>query len=297
MDKKPIISVVIPCFNVEKYLKKALKSVLKQKFSYDTSKYTGLEIICVDDCSTDKTLKVISKFASRYSNIRIVSLPKNSGPSVCRNAGICEANGEFIAFVDSDDWIEKGTFQKALNAMEDDVDLVYWNVRVVKSRGIFYYKQVKEWFDKVFYLGKRPLNDFMFLNFTPECWSKFFRLSLIKDKNVSFPEGFIHEDFAFLWKYLVWCRNVVCLDEKLYNYYQRKYSIVYKMKTKEVVNFDKFYVCDDIFNYLKKYQLFDRYKDIFKLFFEKMVDSMLWDIDDRKKVFELRDEFLSKWKI
>lgn len=297
MSKKPIISVIIPCFNVEKYIKKAIKSVLKQKIVYDASKYDGLEIICVNDCSLDGTLKVLSKFKARYNNIRIVSLPNNSGPSVCRNVGIREAEGEFIAFVDSDDWIEKGTFQKALDAMEDDVDLVYWNVRVVKSRGIFYYKQVKEWFDRSLFVGKRALNDFMFLQFTPECWSKFFRASLIKEKNVAFPEGLIHEDFAFLWNYLVWCRNVVCLDEKLYNYYQRKNSIVYKMKTKEVVNFDKFYVCDYIVDYLRKYNLFDKYKDVFKLFFEQIVDSMLWDIEDKQKVLDYKNEFISKWKI
>ena len=69
------------------------------------------------------------------------------------------------------------------------------------------------------------------------------------------------------------------------------------MKTKEVVNFDKFYVCDYIVDYLRKYNLFDKYKDVFKLFFEQIVDSMLWDIEDKQKVLDYKNEFISKWKI
>ena len=91
-----LFSIIIPVYNSEKYLFQCIQSVLNQK-------YSNVEIIIVDDCSTDKSLTIIRSFAKRYNNIKIICNKKNEGVSVCRNKGISNAVGKYIIFLDSDD--------------------------------------------------------------------------------------------------------------------------------------------------------------------------------------------------
>lgn len=117
---KPLISIVIPCYNVEKYLTKCLESVVGQT-------YTNLEIICVIDGSPDNSLAICNKFAEKDKRIVIIE-QDNQGLSGARNTGIAVASGEYIVFLDSDDWIEISTCEKALSKMIDNnLDLVIWS--------------------------------------------------------------------------------------------------------------------------------------------------------------------------
>ena len=94
----PKISVIIPCYNVEKFLKQCLDSVCGQTLK-------DIEIICVNDASTDKSLNILKQYAKKDKRIKIIDLQKNSGLSVARNTGIKHATGDFIGFIDSDDYV------------------------------------------------------------------------------------------------------------------------------------------------------------------------------------------------
>ena len=101
---KPFFSIVLPIYNVEKYLAECLKSIEKQS-------YSSFEVLCINDGSTDNSLEIASKFSLKDKRFKLFN-QKNSGVSVARNRGIKEANGKYILFVDSDDWIEQDTLKK-----------------------------------------------------------------------------------------------------------------------------------------------------------------------------------------
>ena len=109
------ISVIVPVYNVEKYLSKCLESIINQT-------YQNLEIICVDDGSTDTRIKIITR--------------QNGGLSAARNTGLKNATGEFISFVDSDDWIDLETYEKAIGHFSDDVDSVCYAAAIVCDDGV-----------------------------------------------------------------------------------------------------------------------------------------------------------------
>lgn len=115
MEKDSLISIIVPVYNVEKYLPQCLDSIIGQT-------YSNIEIICVNDGSPDNSIDILTDYAHRDSRIKIVS-QKNKGLSSARNTGLHYASGDYIMFVDSDDWIELDTCEKAL---QEDVDVVFW---------------------------------------------------------------------------------------------------------------------------------------------------------------------------
>ena len=106
---KPKISVIVPVYNVEKYIKKCLDTIISQTFS-------DIEIICVNDGSTDSSRKILEEYKNKDSRIIIID-KKNGGLSSARNAGMKVAMGEYISFIDSDDWIEETMLEKLYNNM------------------------------------------------------------------------------------------------------------------------------------------------------------------------------------
>jgi glycosyltransferase involved in cell wall biosynthesis len=107
---RPLVSVVIPVYNVEKYLAKCVDSVLTQT-------YTNIEIIFVNDCSTDNSADILNVYAIKDARIKILTHDKNQGLSCTRNTGIAHANGQYITFIDSDDWVDSVFIEKMLGAM------------------------------------------------------------------------------------------------------------------------------------------------------------------------------------
>lgn len=117
----PLITVILPCFNVGKYVGKCLKSILKQSFQ-------NFEIICIDDCSTDNTIDVLTKYAKSDSRIKIISLPQNMGLANNRRLGVNNANGEYIAYIDPDDYVGDRYLESLYNQTQNStIDLVILN--------------------------------------------------------------------------------------------------------------------------------------------------------------------------
>lgn len=206
---KPLISVIIPVYKVEKYLRQCVDSVIHQT-------YSNMEIILVDDGSPDKCPEICDEYAQKDSRI-IVIHQKNSWQSVARNHALDLCKGDFISFVDSDDWIEPETYDVTMKAMKKyNVDVVAFSAniikdgRIVETRFNYYPDGTVKTSDEMIRLmltdtvGGQP----WLKMYSRKCW-----------KNVRFPEKRIYEDLAISFLPFLYAVNgTLFLQNRLYNY-------------------------------------------------------------------------------
>lgn len=122
------VSVIIPCYNSSSYIEECIGSALNQTLS-------DIEVIVVDDGSTDKSLEIINKFSS-HKNLKIISLPQNCGVGAARNEAIKHARGEFIGFLDSDDWVDKSMYEKMYNfAKSKNLEMAICGMHLFNPKG------------------------------------------------------------------------------------------------------------------------------------------------------------------
>ena len=201
----------MPTYNSESVLSNAVESVIRQSIGFE-----NIELILVDDKSTDNTRKIISSYVDKYSNIIPVFLNENHGvPSIGRNIGIDVATSEFIMFIDHDDEFDLEICEKLyVNILENDVDLVTCDGLKIDSNT----KNIKATGDveKIFL---EPDNIYKF-NSNLVVWNKIFKKSIINKFNIRFPPS-RHEDFYFSYKYIIHSKSMLYLK----NYYGYKWII------------------------------------------------------------------------
>ena len=246
-NNNPKISIIIPVYNVEKYIGICLESLVNQS-------YKNIEIIVVDDGSTDDSMKVIKSYEKKYPKLIKALSEKNAGPSSARNLGLKNATGDYISFVDSDDYIDNNCYEIISNKLkEHDYDVVVFN---------HYYE-----FEDNTKPGSSKINHDMFskkeirkmlVNFYPVVWNKVFKKSLFEDYNIKFKEGVWYEDVEFLYRIMPLVTSIGCVKENLYHYVQRKGAIT---KTYNEKLFDYLDNWNGIIDYYKKQKLFLEYKN------------------------------------
>lgn len=211
---KELISIIIPVYNVEQYIRKCIESVIAQT-------YTNLEIIIVDDGSTDNSGKICDEFALNDARIRVYHR-KNGGAAAARNYGLMHAHGEFIGFVDSDDYIDVDMYETILSYMDNDVDIV------ACGRYICPFDQRRERITLRFTTSKcaKFNNEQAMLEWLKHriisfgVYDKLFRQDVIK--NVRFPNGRVCEDIPFTYYALKNSRNVVHIGiPKYYSFHSQ----------------------------------------------------------------------------
>lgn len=204
-----MISIIIPVYNVEKFIRQCLDSILLQT-------YKNYEVILIDDKSKDESLKIIKEYENKYSNFYVVKNKVNSGPGVSRNKGIDKARGEYIMFIDSDDYIEPNTLEDAINAAKKyNADIVRYDF----SRSI----SNIEYADRKLYpkLKEKTIEvninegDYFLLETAGPC-NKLFKRSLIGDSR--FPIGIYFEDLPFIISNILKAKKIIYLNEVLYRY-------------------------------------------------------------------------------
>ena len=200
------ISVIIPVYNREKSLKKCLDSVMGQT-------YKNLEIILVDDGSKDSSGVICDEYAAGDSRIKVIH-QQNAGVAAARNAGLAMATGDYIGWVDSDDWIEPDMYEFMLdNAQKYEADIVVCSrLEQYENRSIFKGWQQTKILDTEQALGLL-LQDDIIKNYL---WDKLWRRELFD--NIHFPDVPIFEDMAVTYKLFIQADRVVCLPEHGYNY-------------------------------------------------------------------------------
>lgn len=279
-----VISVIIPIFNSELYLKECLDSVCNQTFR-------NLEIICINDGSTDNSLSILQDYGKRDDRIKIID-QKNGGPGVARNVGLNISNGKYIYFMDSDDFLE-------LNALED-----LYSIAEEKNLDILLFK-LCSFNDKTYEKFKNPYYEMGFLNkyFKNKIFNyrdlgekvfsipasppgKLYKKELISD--IRFPEGIIFEDNPFFIEAILKADNVYFYEEYLYNRRIRDDSIT-------TSNFENFSDCIPMLNMLigiaKKLNLFEQFAS--KLYSYK-IETILMRYGMLNH--ELKSDFFNKMK-
>lgn len=223
------VSIVIPVYNCKDYLPTCLDSLLAQTWH-------NLEIICIDDASTDGSWEILQRYQKQDKRIHLYQNPQSSGVSIARNEGISYCRSEYILFVDSDDWVPKDAVEKLYRAMiVPGVDLVCGTIDVwVASEIDRAEKKDKEQFMKKF---SHPTGIYTVPTDIGRCiyisaWAKLYKLSIILQNHLFFPDHLIHEDQSWIWEYGVHCRHLFFINEPVYVYRIHHTSLTHDLGTK-----------------------------------------------------------------
>lgn len=237
----PKVSVIVPVYNVEKYLIKSLDSLVNQTLE-------DIEIIVVNDGSTDNSKKIIEVYKEKYQDkIKYLEKP-NGGLSDARNFGIPHATGEYIAFLDSDDYVELDTYEKMYNKAKEE------NADMVECDFIWEYPNKTKIDTGIIYKNKKEMLTYARV----VAWNKLIKRDLLEKYKIEFPKGLRYEDVEFFYKMVPYYNKVSFVKEPLIHYIQRESSIskVQNERTKEI-----FEVLDNVIEYYKNKNLYNEYKD------------------------------------
>lgn len=236
----PKISIIVPVYNVEVYVEKCLKTLVEQTLE-------DIEIIVVNDGSTDHSKEIVQKIMKQFPDKIVYKEKENGGLSDARNYGINYAKGEYIAFFDSDDYVEKDMYEKMYKiAQKEKCDMVecdfFWEYPDHEKRDIGKaYQGKKEMLEKVRVMA---------------C-NKIIKREILEKTNIRFPKGLRYEDVEFTYKLVPYLEKVSLLQEPCFHYVQRENSIsnLQNERTKEI-----FQVLDNVMNYYQQEGFYDTYQ-------------------------------------
>jgi len=254
--KRPSISIIVPIWNTEKYLRRCLSSLVNQ-----TKK--DIEIVCVNDGSPDNSLGIINEFAAKDLRIKVVD-QINQGVAVARNVGLKNATGIYIMWCDSDDEYVPDMCEKMFNAIETQkVDMVVCAMNVINDNvdsklgtGVEEYVRLK-------FSGEHKIDWNLIVHTDVSLPSKIMKKSLIDKYGMHFPAGLHFEDAYFLDQYFTVSKNIFYLDEKLYFYHRNNDSIMSRSFKRKNISLEYIQIIPRTYEYLKKNDLFEKYNDFF----------------------------------
>lgn len=215
----PKVSVIIPVYNAQDYLEKCLDSIVNQTLE-------DIEIICVNDCSTDNSLDILLKYSQNDNRIKVIDCKVNGGESKARNTGLNIATGEYLAFVDNDDTIDLDFYERLYNkAIETKAEIVKAEAHIFETDGSNKFdcmnEKIKKYNSKLF--------------FTHYWWCAIYKKELINNNNIRLAEGYpLGGDILFLNEALLKCNHLELVDGTYYNYYRRDDS-----GDSKILSFDK----------------------------------------------------------
>ncbi|HOZ54115.1 MAG TPA: glycosyltransferase family 2 protein [Bacilli bacterium] len=238
-------SIIVPAYNIQDYIEKCINSILAQD-------YNNFEVIIVNDGSTDNCEKICNKYVKKDDRVKYI-YKENGGLSSARNKGMEIAKGDYIWFVDGDDYIKETT----LSILADSIK------KNVNNSDIIWFKNYIDRDNKItknnIFRREEDICKQYILNQT-SAWNKVFKRELLVKNNFEFPLGIIYEDLAVLPSLCIYTDKILFLDEYLYYYVVRTNSIMHIKKFKPNRD-DKFIAIDKILNIFKKQRSFKKYED------------------------------------
>lgn len=220
-----LVSIIIPCYNVEKYIQRCIDSLVSQTIGLD-----ALEIILVDDCSTDSTWECLTAYERQYpDSIIIIHCDKNGRQGRARNIGLQYASAAYIGYVDADDWVEPDMFEALYRKCTEQ------DCEIAMCQSWREYETAKEHLPKktgkddrilqIDTLDKRKL--FIACSSIEfGVWNKLYKTELLKENNIHFPEGLAYEDHYFCMLLYFYVKRIYILEERLYHYMVNEQSTV-----------------------------------------------------------------------
>lgn len=246
------ISVIVPVYNVEAYLSAALQSLCAQT-------YDNLEIICINDGSTDGSLEILQDYAQRDARMQIIDQP-NGGVSAARNAGLARCRGAWVSFIDADDRVRPDCYQKLSEHLSASIQMLCFRVEIVYDGDD--YKSVASEISSssmnACYLEiKQELNDCMRLTIPHSVCNKIYRRDIIERYHMRFPEGIrLGEDMVFHMNYIIFVKKAYFMSDVLYYYMQREGSAMAQSRVMDkAFAHEMLYVSSRIMGFYCKHRL------------------------------------------
>ena len=234
-----LVTVIVPIYNAEKFLDRCIKSILNQS-------YKNIEVLLINDGSTDRSLEICKKYSNTDNRIKVISI-QNVGQGLARNVGIKEATGRYITFIDSDDYMDKDTIELLMREMTDDVDAVIGGYKKVVDDDIIY----KEKYKKNVYLDPYENLVYKMIGALPgvkdqvkgTVWNTLYDRNLIINNKIFFKSErkYFSEDTIFNIDYLRKAKKAVTIDSIGYNYVLNLQSTTTKYDEKKLENVSEYY--------------------------------------------------------
>ena len=274
-------SIVTPVYNVENEIRKCLETIKNQTFK-------DFEVLCVDDCGTDNSVKIIEEFAAEDPRFKILKHEHNQGVSAARNTAIKAAEGEFLVFIDSDDWVELNALEvldKAITTSGRDFILYgYYNRNSdgsVENHAYDYDENLDITPDNIHDVGGCV-------------WNKAFKTSKIREFGIEFPVGLVIEDLEFCFKALSQIKYGYIAKDAIYNYRkQREGSIT----TEDILNErieDTITIMGRIFDFILENNMFKEYRMYMLKLITIMTQGIIGTPNKREYIIRSLDKLLTK---
>lgn len=282
------LSVIVPVYNVEPYLDACISSLYEQSFDI-----CSFEVILVNDGSTDRSREIVESWKNRYSNIQVID-QKNQGLSVARNEGLLHASGDFICFLDSDDFLYPDTLPVLLEkAKVNNLDILrfdYWVVdeqgtKIYQSPYIHYRESYADRIGDGMFLFEKIYHKEFF------AWLSLFKRSFLLDSQVRFAPGMFFEDIEYTFQLSLCAKRTMYVPSCAYGYRQRATSILHTFSKKKAE--DVICIVSNLQHYLENPTLSPAFKEIVKQQATQLMVSVLLRIaetavySDRQELFEL----------
>jgi glycosyltransferase involved in cell wall biosynthesis len=271
------ISVIVPVYNIEPYLDKCLDSLVRQTLN-------EIQIIVVNDGSKDNSIKIIEEYADKY-NDKIINIKKeNGGQADARNVGLKYATGEYIGFVDGDDYVDISMFEKMYEIAKNE------NLDMVECA---YYREYKNKLE-LKNINNYEAKDMLLLTATSVC-NKIIKRKILESNKLFFPVGLVYEDLEYVIKMAPHITNIGFIKEPLYYYVQRRGSTCHTFN-KRILNI--YNVLENILRYYNENNLYEKYKEQLEYIYLKNMLGFSYFNIIRVKDRKLRKQLLREnWKI
>lgn len=289
MNQPPLVSIIVPVYNTEDWVGKTLDSLIAQSWE-------NVEIICVNDGSTDNSAEVLNGYARQDRRVKVMHQP-NAGVAAARNTGLAAARSRYVAFADSDDWLEPDACEKAVRLMLDDPDLDYvcWGVELVYGRVKPCGYPEAGLRNLIKHEGKQRMSLQIVRDTLGSVWNKLFKLEIIRKYDIQFPHGHLSEDVGFWHKYAAHSLYGYYVADKLYNYNRTREDSLTRLMPRGWPSGNGFGVFLDCWEHYQKWGLCsDGHRELLSHCFIEMYRQDWSSADDPETPRQRAQDFLSQ---
>lgn len=273
------VQIIIPLYNMEKYISNTLDSLLNQT-------YRDIELICVNDGSTDTSLEILEKYSKNDNRVKVFT-KDNGGIADARNFGLSKITAPYFAFLDSDDTVEPNFIEVMLEkALETDSDVVFCDFWWTYSD--------KEKLQKD---GPYQTKEDLLISMFATLWNKLYKTKWVKNSDIQFPKGYRYEDASFLYKIVPYINKWAYVDQPFIHYLQRDGSITHNHNEKVK---DMIFVFKDLLKFYHERGLYETYKTELEYLFTRFFlgnsflrTCQIKDKEDRSKTLDLSYKILN----
>jgi glycosyltransferase involved in cell wall biosynthesis len=292
-----LISIIVPVYNRSNTIERCLNSLLTQT-------YKQVEIICINDGSSDNSLELLNKYARRDNRINVLS-QINKGPASARNVALTNATGEYLMFCDADDEYLPNMCEEMLSAIkENNVDLVMCNAEIIlgdapptDELSLQRLQVQKENCNSIVENNIINLDSAKRVYLNVFLWNKIFKHEIIVANQISFPEECDHEDDFFIFIYSLFIDKYFALNKTLYRYYINNNSIMHLYEQGKPKNkYDLFKICCHACDFLKKSKKLNENKQALKNFIDFKISMIRTKFFTNEELIDLCKKFNKKFK-